>query len=162
MRTLSSSSDSNAAMYASEGTVWCLTGRTMLARAAALKDGGHFAHALTHETFRGRPINTGDDGFVTHYLLNRGWRLVFQSAQEAEVLTLVESGANFVRQLVRWRRSGYRTHVALMLHEPGFWRLRREHPGYALKILRFMVKPVTSIFHAAAWVQTIRHWPCVA
>lgn len=161
MRTLSSTSDSNASMYATERMVWCLTGRTLLARSAALQNEG-FAHALTHETWRGRPINTGDDGFVTHWLHNRGWRLAFQSAPEAEVLTLVESAPNFARQLVRWRRSGYRTHVVLMMGEPGFWRLRREHPGYALKILRFLVKPLSTLVDAAAWIQTAYHWPCFA
>jgi hypothetical protein len=158
MRALATSSDSNASLYASEGTVWCLTGRTMVARAEALQSEA-FYHALTHEIWRGKSINTGDDGFVTHWLRNRGWRLAFQSAPEAEVFTLVENGPTFVKQLVRWRRSGFRTYLRLVLSEPGFRQLYLEHPGFALKSVQLLIQPLGTALRAVAWFQSIRYWP---
>lgn len=179
MRALASSSDSNETAFVADGTVWCLTGRTMVVRAEALQpqhlqpqhikngnneddDENDFCHALTHETWAGKPINTGDDGFVTHWLLNRGWRITFQSAPEAEVLTLVEDAPNFARQLVRWRRSGFRTHSRLILHEPGFWALRRVYPGFAVKCARFLVRPLSTLILFSAWVDAIWRSPHVA
>lgn len=133
----------------------------MLARAEALHN-DKFCYDLTHETWRGKLINTGDDGFVTHWLLNQGWRLAFQSAPEAEVLTLVESAPGFVKQLVRWRRSGFRTYLRLVLHEPGIKKFQQDYPGFAIKIIRFLVKPLSTLIHAVAWLLTIRSYPYIA
>ena len=171
MRALASSSDSNETAFVDDGTVWCMTGRTMVVRAEALQrqhtktdnsDENDFCHALTHETWAGKPINTGDDGFVTHWLLNRGWRITFQSAPEAEVLTLVEDAPNFARQLVRWRRSGFRTFLRLILYEPGFWALRKVYPGFAVKCVRFLVRPLSTLILLAAWVDALWRSPRVA
>ncbi|KAH7014273.1 nucleotide-diphospho-sugar transferase [Microdochium trichocladiopsis] len=151
VRALAGSAASNADLYAREGVVWCLTGRTLLARAAALQT-PEFCHALTHDTWAGKKINTGDDGFITHYLMNRGWRLAFQSAPEAEVLTLVEPAENFIKQLVRWRRSGYRTYYALALHEPGFRTFYAWYPYFGRLVARFLVRPLTTVVHSLVWL----------
>ncbi|KAH7032670.1 nucleotide-diphospho-sugar transferase [Microdochium trichocladiopsis] len=152
IRAINSFVTLNAAEYARAGVVWCLAGRTLLARAAAVQT-DDFCHALTHETWMGQKINTGDDGFVTHYLLRHGWRLAFQSAPEAEVLTRVEPAAgSFVKQLVRWRRSGYRSFLALVLDWPGFSRVYAEYPRFALSVVRYLLKPVSVVVHTVAWI----------
>ncbi|PGH27910.1 hypothetical protein AJ80_00460 [Polytolypa hystricis UAMH7299] len=161
MRALDGASDSNAILYAAEGTVMCVTGRTMVAKAEAVQT-DEFDFALTHQTWNGRVINTGDDGFVTHWLRNHGWNLAFQSAPEAEIFTLTESGSRFLKQLVRWRRSGFRDFIALICFEPGFRRIFKKHPRYAVKSVLFILKPLTTALHLIAWSQCLYNWPYIA
>jgi cellulose synthase/poly-beta-1,6-N-acetylglucosamine synthase-like glycosyltransferase len=161
MRALQGSGDSNAIMYAAEGTVVCLTGRTMVVKAEAVQT-EEFHFALTHQTWKGKIINTGDDGFVTHWLLNHGWKLAFQNAPEAEIFTLTESGSRFAKQLVRWRRAGFRDAIIMLCLEPGFYRSFRRNPGYALNRTLFILKPLTTTLHLIAWSRCVYEWPRIA
>ncbi|KAJ1333162.1 N-acetylglucosaminyltransferase [Microdochium nivale] len=158
IRALSGSASANADSYAKEGVVWCLPGRTLLARAEGLPI-DDFCHALTHEYWGSKQINTGDDGFITHYLMKRGWKLAFQSAPESEVLTLVEPAENFIKQLVRWRRSGFRTYLTLVLHDPGLWTLYSWYPGFSKLVLRFLLRPITTVVHSVAWAHAFYSHP---
>ncbi|RYP82002.1 hypothetical protein DL769_001759 [Monosporascus sp. CRB-8-3] len=101
MRLLSDYNHGTAAQYAADGGVFCLVGRTMLARATAVQN-PELLDALTNEFWRGKKINTGGDSFLTRWLHTKGWKFCIQNAPEAEVLPVVERDATSVKQLVRW------------------------------------------------------------
>lgn len=95
--------------------------------------------------------------------MDQGWKLAFQSAPEAEVVTRVEpSGGGLIGQLVRWRRSGFRHFLTLMLYSPGFWAVHAAYPLFARSIARFLLRPVTTAVHTAAWAHAFWTSPRVA
>ncbi|RYP79600.1 hypothetical protein DL770_006601 [Monosporascus sp. CRB-9-2] len=161
MRFLSSYNHGTAAQYAADGGVFCLVGRTMLARAKAVQN-PEFLHALTNEFWRGKKINTGDDSFMTRWLHTRGWKFRIQDAPEAEVLTIVERDATFVKQLVRWRRSGFQGFVRRLTYEPGFFEIYKKQPYFARKLLQALFGPLIILIHLWAWATCIRDTPLIA
>lgn len=86
------------------GTVGCLPGRAIAIRRAILIDS---VDDLLDETFLGIRCQTGDDRALTNFILERGYRTVYQST--AQVYTdAPDSWRNFVRQQLRWARSSQR------------------------------------------------------
>lgn len=57
-----------AAFAADGGTNFCLSGVTMLLRAEILKS-EEFQEAFTKETWMGKRVNSGDDSFITRWVL---------------------------------------------------------------------------------------------
>ncbi|RYP64535.1 hypothetical protein DL771_008724 [Monosporascus sp. 5C6A] len=161
MRFLGSYNQGVAAQYAADGGVFCLVRRTMLVRAKAVQN-PEFLHALTHEFWRGKKINTGDDSFLTRWLHTKGWKFCIQNAPEAEVFTMVERDATFVKQLVRWRRSGFQGFIRRLTYEPGFFKVYKKQPYFARKLLQALFGPVIILIHLWAWATCIRDTPLIA
>ncbi|RYO92283.1 hypothetical protein DL766_001774 [Monosporascus sp. MC13-8B] len=70
MRLLNGYNHGTAAQYAADGGIFCLVGRTMLARVKAVQN-PELLDTLTSEFWRGKNINTSDDGFLTRWLHTR-------------------------------------------------------------------------------------------
>ena len=87
-----------------DGVVNCLSGRTAAYRRSLLLP---ILPELTGETFLGKICVGGDDLRLTHHLLSRGYKTVYQSTAQART---VYSGrlSNFVRRKIRWSRNSYR------------------------------------------------------
>jgi len=87
-----------------DGVVNCLSGRTAAYRRSLLLP---ILLELTGETFLGKICVGGDDLRLTHLLLSRGYKTVYQSTAQART---VYSGrlSNFVRRKIRWSRNSYR------------------------------------------------------
>src|SRR2546427_12747976 len=87
-----------------DGVVNCLSGRTAAYRRSLLLP---LLPELTGETFLGKVCVGGDDVRLTHLMLVRGYKTVYQSTAQART---VYSGrlSNFVRRKVRWSRNSYR------------------------------------------------------
>lgn len=102
--------------------VMCLSGRTACYRASILQN-ADFLHAFTDEYWLGRYLlNSGDDQFLTTWLLHYGWQIRIQSAPEAEVETTALRSAVFLRQLLRWKRGSQRSAIKRLLFSPRLWR----------------------------------------
>jgi hypothetical protein len=113
----------NARFAADSGCI-CLVGRTSLVRSEILKDPS-FQLSFITESWMGLALNSGDDSFITRWLMTHGWQFGVQSAPEANVMTTVMEDSKFLKQLVRWKRNGIRFYTKSLFWNPGFWRLYR-------------------------------------
>jgi len=119
-----------------DGVVNCLSGRTAAYRRSILLP---ILAELTGETFLGKPCIGGDDLRLTHLLLSRGYKTVYQSTAQART---VYSGrlSNFVRRKIRWSRNSYRGNLR------AFWQ------GWVWR--KSWILPV-SMFHATITPYTL-------
>src|SRR5205807_5339316 len=71
-------------------------------------------YELTGETFLGKTCVGGDDVRLTHLMLVRDYKTVYQSTARAQ--TVYSSGfSNFVRRKIRWSRNSYRANLRAFL-----------------------------------------------
>jgi cellulose synthase/poly-beta-1,6-N-acetylglucosamine synthase-like glycosyltransferase len=90
-----------------DGVVNCLSGRTAAYRRSLLLP---VLDELTGETFLGRRCVGGDDVRLTHLMLVRGYKTVYQSTARAQ--TVYSGGFRFfVKRKVRWSRNSYRANL---------------------------------------------------
>ncbi|KAL7620516.1 hypothetical protein AAE478_009511 [Parahypoxylon ruwenzoriense] len=165
-----------AGFFAADGsTNFTISGLTMLLRAEIVKD-AYFQFLFTHDLWRGERQNTGDDSFITRYVLfqhhlphhnnksdpPKQWRLGMQLTPEAEVQTSLMTDSRFAAQSKRWYRSGLRLRLTCLLYEPGYRRMRSTAPYMARKMVGGMVNPLLSILRVVVWWQTLQIFPALA
>jgi cellulose synthase/poly-beta-1,6-N-acetylglucosamine synthase-like glycosyltransferase len=161
IRKLAANNEKQMQLHASGGTIWCLTGRTLLLRTAAVKP-GQFLSDWTNERFWGQLIQTGEDSFLTRWLREKGWKVFHQDAPEAEVFTDVKKDANYIGQLIRWRRNGFQAFIMQLFVTPGFWTIFRENPYFARKLAEELARPFLAFVHFVGWVVCIWRTPIIA
>ncbi|KAI0596496.1 hypothetical protein F4775DRAFT_564801 [Biscogniauxia sp. FL1348] len=164
-----------AAFTADGGINFCVSGVTMLLRSEILKDAA-FQHAFTNDFWLGKRQNTGDDGFITrwvlfHHLLShhadgqtvpRQWKLGMQLTPGAEVSTSIMTDSRFAQQMKRWYRSGLRLRLTCLLIEPGLRGMWSTCPYMARKMAEGILNPVLAILRLVLWLLTLRHFPILA
>ncbi|KAJ4016077.1 hypothetical protein NW752_007013 [Fusarium irregulare] len=156
IRKLSGNNEKQMLLHASGGGIWCLTGRTMLLRASAIKP-GTFLDEWTNEIFWGRLIQTGEDSFLTRWLRDNGWELFHQDAPEAEVFTEVKTDSNYIGQLIRWRRNGFQAFIMQLFVDPGFRTIYRRDPYFARKLAEELGRPLITLVHLVGWILSIMY-----
>ncbi|KAF1981516.1 glycosyltransferase family 2 protein, partial [Aulographum hederae CBS 113979] len=121
-----------------DGGVTCLSGRTAVYRSSILKDPA-FLHAFTHDFWMYRYLlDSGDDTFITRWLIKMGWDMKIQVASFADVGTRGVGDSRFLKQVLRWRRNAVRSALICVLDvSSGIWR----HPYVAFNMLESIVKP---------------------
>lgn len=98
-----------------DGGIPCISGRTAAYRAAIVQD-LEFQNRFTNEYWLGLwRLNSGDDQFMTRWVIDQGWTARIQSAPEAEIETTVLPGALYVRQWLRWNRNAQRSYSKRLL-----------------------------------------------
>lgn len=86
------------------GAVGCLPGRMLAVRTELLKK---ITPNLMTQTFLGKPCISGDDRYLTSWLLEWGWKTVY--IPEAVVLTEApDTLKQFIHQRLRWSRTSFR------------------------------------------------------
>ena len=76
----------------------------------------HFQDCFTNEYWLGLwRLNSGDDQFMTRWVVDHGWNARIQSAPEAEIETTVLPSALYVRQWLRWNRNAQRSYSKRLL-----------------------------------------------
>jgi cellulose synthase/poly-beta-1,6-N-acetylglucosamine synthase-like glycosyltransferase len=160
----------NRAFFAADrSTNFTISGATMLLRAEVLKD-AVFQREFTQETFLGMRQNTGDDSFITRWVLfqhlrpdrrddTRTWRLGIQLTPEATVLTTLMTDSRFARQMKRWMRTGLRYRITMLFYEPGFKTFWRATPYMCRKMVEGMYNPVHSLLWYLAFFVTLYKRP---
>ena len=94
------------------GQVLNLSGRLSAYRAEVFDEPG-FGDTFLNELWLGRfPLRTGDDNFLTAWLVRRGWRTRFQNAPGARVAAGTCRDAMYLRQLLRWLRDTTRCYLS--------------------------------------------------
>lgn len=97
--------------YFRDGELLNLSGRTAGYRTKIIQR-EEFYFALMNEFWRGRyVINTGDDNFITSWVVRRGWKTRFLNQKEAMISTSVNDDASYLKQLMRWSRDTARNYL---------------------------------------------------
>ncbi|KAI1307135.1 hypothetical protein F5Y03DRAFT_405713 [Xylaria venustula] len=159
----------NKAFYAADGsTNFTVSGATMLLRAEILKD-PVFQFEFAEERFQGVRINTGDDSFITRWVLfqhlredrkgARKWRLGMQITPEAQVTTSLIPDRRFAEQLKRWWRTGLRFRLICLFRDPGLRSFRRETPYMSRKMIERMCNPFLNLLWYACFFLVLRDRP---
>lgn len=123
-----------AVRFAADGGCFSLIGRTALLRSSILQD-EEFLCAMCNDHWAGNKLSTGDDCFISRWMMDRGWRFCIQNAAEAEILTLIPNDRKMLLQNVRWKRSSLQSCLAILFYSPGFWQFIRYLPFYACVFL---------------------------
>ncbi|ORX94150.1 polysaccharide synthase [Basidiobolus meristosporus CBS 931.73] len=123
-----------------DGGVCCLSGRTAAYRTAILKD-PVFIHSFTNDLWLDKyPLNSGDDKFLTRWMVNHGWSTFVQVCPEAELLSTFKNNWRFLKQVLRWTRNTWRSDIRSLCTERVIW---RRYPFVAFTMLDKFFNPFT-------------------
>lgn len=104
-----------------DGGVPCLSGRTAAYRTIILKD-PDFLHGFTHDYWLGKyHLNSGDDKFLTRWMMSHGWNVYVQCCKEAELLSTMKPNWRFLKQVLRWTRNTWRSDLRSLFMERYVW-----------------------------------------
>lgn len=109
-----------AVRFAADEGCFSLIGRTTLLRSSILQD-EEFLRAMCNDSWAGNKLSTGDDCFISRWMMAQGWKFCIQNADEAEILTLIPKDSKMLLQNVRWKRSSFQSCLTILFDCPGFW-----------------------------------------
>ncbi|KAI0169359.1 glycosyltransferase family 2 protein [Hypoxylon sp. FL1284] len=177
LRTRSRRRNGTKAFFVADGsTNFTVSGLTMLLRAEIVRD-PYFQFLFMHDMFRGIRQNTGDDGFITRFVLfshllpnsryrgvpeGKVWKLGMQVDPRATVQTSLLASSEFVDQSKRWFRSGLRLRLTCLFMEPGYRRFRQAAPYMAQKMMGGMLTPLLAYYRLYLWCVVWLFFPKVA
>lgn len=99
----------------------CISGRTMCFRTEAISEEA-FHHAFMHEMLWGIHLLSGDDKFLTRYIINKGYKTYHQLQAGCVLTTTFESRPqNHMSQLIRWSRNTWRSDITALFKEGQIW-----------------------------------------
>ena len=104
-----------------DGGVFCHHGSTAAYQGRILRD-PEFIYAFTHESWRSRILNSGDDQFLCRWLANRDWPVSLLSSDQCLVRTRKRDSWRHMLQLLRWGRNDWRASLSTLLYERHIWR----------------------------------------
>jgi cellulose synthase/poly-beta-1,6-N-acetylglucosamine synthase-like glycosyltransferase len=113
-----------AATNAIDGGVFVISGRTSAHRTQILA-APDFMHEYLHEyCFFGLvgPLHADDDNFITRWMVNHGWKTVFQHTPGACMETTLGEYPKFLTQCLRWVRTTWRSNFTSLFIERTVWR----------------------------------------
>ncbi|KAF9357258.1 hypothetical protein BGX26_004001 [Mortierella sp. AD094] len=123
-----------------DGGVCCLSGRTAAYRTCILQD-PQFQYEFTHDFWLGKyPLNSGDDKFLTRWMVYHGWNTYVQICKEAELLSTFKNNWRFVKQVLRWTRNTWRSDFRSLFMERKIW---GRHPYVAFTMIDKIFNPIT-------------------
>jgi len=138
-----------------DGGLPCLSGRTAAYRTIILKD-PEFLHGFTHDFWLGKyQLNSGDDKFLTRWMVAHGWSTYVQCCKEAELLSTMKPNWRFLLQVLRWTRNTWRSDLRSLFMERYIW---TAHPYVAYSMVDKLFNPFTlllgPVFVARLMVQS--------
>ncbi|KAG0231505.1 hypothetical protein BGW42_000211 [Actinomortierella wolfii] len=123
-----------------DGGVCCLSGRTAAYRTCILQD-PQFQYEFTHDFWLGKyPLNSGDDKFLTRWMVYHGWNTYVQVCKEAELLSTFKNNWRFIKQVLRWTRNTWRSDFRSLFTERRIW---KRHPYVAFTMVDKFFNPIT-------------------
>jgi len=123
-----------------DGGVPCLSGRTAAYRTIILKD-PEFIHGFTNDFWLGKyHLNSGDDKFLTRWMVSHGWSTYVQCCKEAELLSTMKPNWRFLLQVLRWTRNTWRSDLRSLFMERYVW---TAHPYCAYTMVDKLFNPFT-------------------
>ncbi|GAB5587386.1 hypothetical protein Unana1_02286 [Umbelopsis nana] len=123
-----------------DGGVCCISGRTATYRTVILKDPA-FQEQFINDLWRGKyPLNSGDDKFLTRWMVSHGWNTYMQVCSEAELLSTFKTDWRFLKQVLRWTRNTWRSDFRSLFVEKHLW---FKHPFVTYTMIDKFVNPIT-------------------
>ncbi|KAL1925606.1 uncharacterized protein VTP21DRAFT_489 [Calcarisporiella thermophila] len=123
-----------------DGGVCCLSGRTAAYRTLILKDPA-FQYNFTNDLWLGKyPLNSGDDKFLTRWMVSHGWNTYIQACPEAELASTFKNNWRFIKQILRWTRNTWRSDFRSIFTERYIW---TRHPYVAFTMVDKFFNPIT-------------------
>ncbi|KAF8965549.1 glycosyltransferase family 2 protein [Flammula alnicola] len=123
-----------------DGGLPCLSGRTAAYRTVILKD-PDFLHGFTHDYWLGKyQLNSGDDKFLTRWMVSHGWNTYVQCCKEVELLSTMKPNWRFLKQVLRWTRNTWRSDLRSLFMERHIW---TSHPYVAYTMVDKLFNPLT-------------------
>jgi len=159
-----------AASQALDGGCQCLSGRTAAYRHHIVAD-PVFKSLFLRETWRGVPLQSGDDKFITRWLARHDWDVQMQLHPDCTAMTTFRPDATLLLQLLRWSRNTWRSDLRWVFGRVSLCGLAhlgsqaettvwRRHPLLGLILLEKMTTPLTFAAGAAVAVHGLAYsWP---
>jgi len=136
-----------------DGGIPCLSGRTAAYRTIILKD-PEFLHGFTHDYWLGKyQLNSGDDKFLTRWMVSHGWSTYVQCCKEAELLSTMKPNWRFLKQVLRWTRNTWRSDLRSLFMERHIW---SSHPYVAYTMVSVFRRRT---FLSPFFISVLREWP---
>lgn len=141
-----------------DGGISCLSGRTAVYRREILSDSA-LQDSFINEKWMGKYyLHSGDDKFLTRWLVSHDWQMGFQMHQDAMLRTTFKPNWYFLKQLLRWTRNTWRSDFRSLFIDRKIW---SRYPCVAFNMLDKMINPATlllgpvlighAMFHHTRW-----------
>ena len=123
-----------------DGGIPCLSGRTAAYRSVILKD-PNFLDGFCNDYWLGKyHLNSGDDKFLTRWLVSHGWNTYVQCCKGAELQSTMKPNWRFLKQVLRWTRNTWRSDLRSIFMERHVW---TRHPYVAYMMIDKFLNPIT-------------------
>ncbi|CAO3627046.1 unnamed protein product [Cunninghamella echinulata] len=120
--------------------VCCISGRTGAYRTVILKD-PDFQNSFVNDYWCGKyKLNSGDDKFLTRWMVSHGWNTYMQVCKEAHLLSTFKDNWRFLKQVLRWTRNTWRSDFRSLFMERHIW---IKHPFVTYTMLDKIINPLT-------------------
>eukprot|EP00475_Leptophrys_vorax_P013003 TRINITY_DN19385_c0_g1_i1.p1 TRINITY_DN19385_c0_g1~~TRINITY_DN19385_c0_g1_i1.p1 ORF type:complete len:755 (+),score=172.29 TRINITY_DN19385_c0_g1_i1:226-2490(+) len=136
-----------------DGGISCLSGRTALYKREIVSD-PVFADKFVHETWRGKKLISGDDKFLTRWIVSHGWKMAFQNHPDCTLSTTFRNNWTFLKQVLRWTRNTWRSDIQSMFVERYIW---SAHPMVAYTMVEKCLNVFTLLWGVSSLFYEIFH-----
>ncbi|TPX49669.1 hypothetical protein SeLEV6574_g01309 [Synchytrium endobioticum] len=133
-----------------DGGVCCLSGRTAAYRADILRDSDfqwQFTHEYWHVWWFGKwrqyHQHSGDDKFLTRWIVSHNWKTHVQACKQAELASTFKNNWRFLKQITRWTRNTWRSDIKSLFLERKIW---RRYPFVAYQMFDKFFNPLTLLY----------------
>ena len=99
----------------------CISGRTACYKTAVIQN-EDFYYKFLNEKFFGMQLQSGDDKFITRYILFHGYKTYHQLNDNCNLTTTFESGTKHFKQMLRWSRNTWRSDITLLFIDRKIWK----------------------------------------
>lgn len=115
----------------------CVSGRTACYHTSMIQE-DEFYEKFLNEKFFGLSVVSGDDKFLTRYVMNKGGKIWHQTGKFCKLTTTFERGPRFMKQMLRWSRNTWRSDITCLFIERKIW---RNNPFTAIVMFDKLVTP---------------------
>lgn len=132
----------NRAMTTVDKGSSCISGRTACYKTEIIQC-ADFYYKFLNEYFFGMLLASGDDKFITRYIIYKGYKTYHQLGSDCTLTTTFESGMKHVKQMLRWSRNTARSDFTLLFLERKIW---RNNPYTAFILFDKLFTPLYMIY----------------
>lgn len=133
-----------------DGSVSCLSGRTAIYHRKIFDE--TFESEFINESWFGNQLISGDDKFMTRWIVKKGWNMTMQVSPECTLATTFRADSAFFKQVLRWTRNTWRSDMNSLIFERHIW---TRYPFQALMMCDRMISPLTLLSGPILFVITV-------
>ncbi|KAF2665789.1 hypothetical protein BT63DRAFT_377929, partial [Microthyrium microscopicum] len=118
-----------------DGAISTLSGRTSAFRKSVF-DSETFELEFLNDSWKGKPLNEGDDKFLTRWVYKHDWKIRLIADERAILETELDCGLKYFSQCMRWSRGHWRGNFRVMKME-SYWYRKHVWSLYATYLGQF-------------------------